>query len=199
MSSATLTPRELPRVSRDQIIVWCSDGTYHHSVDKAAGVLGGRESVDALDILWAGLCGDLPALGAHRAAARPEVLPGALCRWLACDYADTLLDRERADWRDPSPRSVEAARVARRHALGLATDAEMGAAWHEAWLAAVSTWSKASRVAAESAQPDPWCAAWQAALTWRSWVAAHTIHAIETIERWQRGENVISIQDPSHD
>ena len=85
-------------------------------------------------------------------------------RLFACDCAEwalTLIEQ-------PDPRSVDAIRVARLHAIGEATSEELSAAWSAAGSAAGSAaWSAAESAAGSAA----WSAAWSAAGS-AAWSAA---------------------------
>jgi hypothetical protein len=85
-------------------------------------------------------------------------------RRFACDVAEGALRAERRAGREPDPRSRAAIEVARRHAVGRATDEELDAAWDAAWDA---TWD-AARAAARAAA---WDAA-RAAARDAAWAAA---------------------------
>jgi hypothetical protein len=77
-------------------------------------------------------------------------------RHFACDCADDALRLVA----NPDPRSVEAVRVARAFADGLATGQELAAAWDAARAAARDAAWDAARAAARAAA---WAAAWAAA------------------------------------
>ena len=83
------------------------------------------------------------------------------------------------------PRSVAALDVAERHADGLATDAELAAAWAAAWAAAGdAAWDAAGDAAWDAAGAAAWAAAWAAAgdaagaAAWAAaWAAAGDVQA----------------------
>jgi hypothetical protein len=66
-------------------------------------------------------------------------------------------------------RGLDALRVARRHADGMATDKELSAAWNAAagaaWSAAADAAAREARAAARDAA---WAAAWDAERKWQS-------------------------------
>jgi len=89
-------------------------------------------------------------------------------RLFACDCAARALSRVAA----PDQRSIDAERVARLHADGQATDAELAAAWDVAWAAdgAVAWAAGDAAWAAWAAQTAVGAAAWAAA--WAAQAAA---------------------------
>jgi hypothetical protein len=89
-------------------------------------------------------------------------------RRFACDVAEGALRAERSAGREPDPRSWAAIEVARRHAVGRATDEELDAAWDAAWDAAgdaagAAAWAAARDAAWDAAGDAAGAAAWAAA------------------------------------
>ena len=82
-------------------------------------------------------------------ALHDELASDRIMRIFSCDCADRALRRERRKGRTVDPRSLEAVKVARRHADGDATDEELEAAWEAAREAA---WSAAWSAACEAAE-----------------------------------------------
>lgn len=80
---------------------------------------------------------------------RPEIITERDLRLLACLWAERAMDLLPSDQVDP--RSREAIRVARLHADGLATDAQLGTARVAAWAAAGDTTGDAAVAAARAA------------------------------------------------
>jgi hypothetical protein len=102
----------------------------------------GAEDVDAGDRVWAAL-------------EVPGVLSDRELRLFACGCAERALSRVK----EPDPRSVEAVRVSRRYADGLATEEELVAAREAAWAARAAAWAAAVR---EEAREAAWAAALEA-------------------------------------
>jgi hypothetical protein len=101
---------------------------------------------------------------------RAEPQHSAIWRLLAVHYARQVQHLMK------DPRSIAAIDVAERHAYGLATDAELNAAWDAArdvawgaardaaWVAAwVAAWDAARDAAWDAARDAAWAAAWDAA------------------------------------
>jgi hypothetical protein len=72
-------------------------------------------------------------------AFRKDFCSTLIMSLFAYDCAERALTRERDAGRDPDERSWAAVDVARRHALGMATDAELAAARAAAWSAPLTT------------------------------------------------------------
>lgn len=85
----------------------------------------GLDGVSAADRLWVAL--------------RPELLSYRTLRLFACDCAERALTRERAAGREPDARSWTAVAVARRHAMGEATDVDLLEAYRAAYAAYADT------------------------------------------------------------
>ena len=113
--------------------------------EKALEILG-REDTTAAARLEAVLKGDL--------------IPAPVMREFACRVAERAL----AHAKDPDPASVNAIEVARRHARGKATDAELAAARKAAW----AVYATARDAACTTARDAAYNAAWDAAraVTW---------------------------------
>jgi hypothetical protein len=94
---------------------------------------------------------------------RKDIIPARELRLLVCDWAEAAC--RAAGWNDA--RSLEAIAVARRFALGEASEAELAEARSAAWSAAWAWSAAAARSAALSAAAwSPrwaWAAAWAAA------------------------------------
>jgi len=131
-------------------IVCCSRGL-HASVRPLDALKYAQGSVVCRVEVW----GDIQKESDKIAGRHRKVLwmadAGVALRIFACDCADEALHRERKAGREPDARSWEAVRVARRHAIGKASNEELDAARAAAWAAA--------RAAARAAA---WAAAWDA-------------------------------------
>ena len=124
----------------------------------------------------------------------PVVDATALLRRFAADCAARALRRERAAGRETDPRSWDAVRVARRHATGRATDAELTAAGAAA-VAAIRARTGAGWAARYAARDATGAAAWavadaghadRAAAWAAAWAAAGNGEAARDAERtWQ--------------
>ena len=99
---------------------------------------------------------------------REAFLTARVLRLCAAAFAERALLRERAAGREPDPRSWCAVEVARQHAAGQLTDAELDAAWGAAWGAtntaawcatATEAWSAAKAAAWAAAEAATWAAA----------------------------------------
>ena len=113
-------------------------------------------------------------------------------RLFACDCAERTLNREIEKGNQVDPRSLEAIEVSRKYAAGLATLAELNAAWDTARDAASSAARDAARAAASSAAraaassaacSAAWAAAWAAASSAASSAARDAAWAAEV--SWQ--------------
>jgi hypothetical protein len=84
-------------------------------------------------------------------------------RRFACDVAEGALRSARSAGREPDPRSWAAIEVARRNAVGRATDEELAAARDAAWAARDAASNAAWAAAWAAASNAAWAAAWAAA------------------------------------
>jgi hypothetical protein len=142
------------------------------------------EHIPAVDRLWVAL---------HR-----ELLSDRLMRLFACDCAERALQHEREDGREPDPRSLAAVAVARRYAVGEATDEELEAAWLASWETARSSASYAARAAA-------WLASGETARSSASYAASYAAldaaldaawYAVCEVEReWQLNHLAAMIEE----
>ena len=136
-------------------------------------------------------------------------LPGheALKRHFAVDCA------ERVRHLITDPRSLNALVIARHHAMGEATDAELAAAWDAAWDAAKAAawdaawyaaeaaagnaaWYAAEAAAGNAAKAAAWDAAWDAAKA-AAWYAAKAAagNAAEAAERAWQAERIVQLTE----
>jgi hypothetical protein len=100
-------------------------------------------------------------------ALHEDLCTDSIMRIFACTCAERTLLRERAAGREPDERSWTAVAVARRYALGEATDAELDDARADAYAAAsAAAWNTARAAAGASAR-----AAARAAASAAAWAA----------------------------
>jgi len=111
---------------------------------------------------------DIPAEDRLWVLLRKDIIPARELRLLACGWAEGAC--RAAGWDDQ--RSLEAIAVARRFAVGEASEAELVEAWAAAWEARSEAWSSSSSawsprgaaaeaaVAASSANRDAWSSSW---------------------------------------
>ena len=150
------------RYTVDDVLSW---GPCDRYTDDAAAELRRLIPVEGLTALEIADLAAVPAKNRLLALLREEIIPARDLRWLACDWAEEALLRERAAGREPDPRSWAAVEVARRYARGEATTEELAAAWDSAW----DAWAAAE--AAVWAAEDSAGAAW-AATEAAVWAAA---------------------------
>ena len=86
------------------------------------------------------------------AVLREEVIPAPYLRWLACHWAEQCLLHECESGREIDERSWRAVVVAKRHAQGLASAAELAAVWPAADSARSAAGAIAAWFAADSAR-----------------------------------------------
>lgn len=122
----------------------------------------GRDTATALDVLTLCIAGQVTPNDCFWLVLREEWVPSRLLRLFACDCAERALTREREAGREPDPRSWQAVEVARQHADGQTTDAELAAA-RAAARAAAGAAGAAAWAAAGAAAGDAWDAAGDAA------------------------------------
>lgn len=135
----------------------CSD----YPVEVVTALWAGREALTIAEVAA------LPISASDRFWALSGLLPARAQRLLACDIAGVALARH---WNSDDTRPADAIAAARRHADGLATAAELAAAWAAARDAGRSaardaraaSWA-ASRAAARAAEAASWAASWAAA------------------------------------
>lgn len=117
-------------VTIDQVMEWGPCEAY--SRERLVELAAGRDRLTAADI--ADL--HIPVEDRLWAVLHEELIPNAQLRLLACQFAETALIAARDRGRNPDPRSWAAIEVGRRHALGVATNEELAAAWAAARAAA---------------------------------------------------------------
>ena len=152
-------------------------------------MFGRRKSVSLIEILSADISDDDAIWAACHAMDERQR------RLFACECAESVLHLAN------DPRSTEAVRVARLYAYGMATDAELDAAWaaarDAAWAAAgaaagASAWDAAwaaAGAAARAADRAAWDAAWDAgADAWdAAWDAARAAAGAAWDAAWDAG------------
>lgn len=127
----TESKKELPTATLDDLLArgpcscWLRDGRE----EKLRALSARRDRWTILDLLDLVDSGEVPLADALWAGTRCGLLPDWTWRLFAADCAERALVRARADGREPDRRSWEAVRVARDHALGVATDEERRAAY----------------------------------------------------------------------
>jgi hypothetical protein len=122
------------------------------------------EEIPIVDFLRAA---HIPPEGRLWVALHPDFCTDSLMRLFACDCAERALISEREAGREPDERSWTAVAVARRYALGEATDAELDDARADAYAAAsAAAWNTARAAAGASAR-----AAARAAASAAAWAA----------------------------
>jgi hypothetical protein len=118
-----------------------------YSKDRIKELWAGRKHLTPLEILDL----NIPPEDRLWAVLREEIIPAPYLRWLACHWAEQCLLHERAEGREPDPRSWKAVEVARLHAQSKVNDEELYAAEYAAWSAAEYAAEYAARSAAQSA------------------------------------------------
>ena len=146
------------KITREQLRLWCAG----YDDERVAALVpeAGLTTLEFSEL-------DIPAEYRLRALLREEVVPARDLRLLACGWAESACVK--TGWNDQ--RSLEAIAVARRFAVGEATEDE---------LAAAETAARAARGAA--AASGAWAAsaaAWSAALvdeaaSWAAWSASRS-------------------------
>ena len=123
-----------------------------YSREYLAVLFGGRNSVTAKEIL---LDTRVPAEDKLWVVLREEFLPKALLYEFACLVAESLLQAERAEGREPDVRSWAAIEARRSWLRGEIDDTTLAAARAAAWDAArVASRDAAARAAARAAAGD---------------------------------------------
>ena len=147
-------------ITRKQLRLWgaCYDDKRIASIVPEEGLMpleiAALENVPTEDRLWVLL--------------REEVIPSRALRLSACDWAEAAC--RKSGWADE--RSLAAIAVARRFAVGDATEAELAAA-HPAAVKA----REAARAASRAATWAAWSAAWLVAEAWPTWAASAAAEA----------------------
>ena len=120
-----------------------------------------------------------------RLLRRVEAWGKQVARLFAADCAERALAREAARGRTVDARSTAAVEVARRHAMGQATDEELSAAWAAEWdavraaaraaewdavraAAAAAEWDAARAAAGAADVAAEWDAEWDAERAWQT-------------------------------
>ena len=161
----------MKRYSVADILAWNPCERY---TEQSLGTMfGRRKSVSLVDILSADISDEDAIWAAYHA------MDDRQRRLFACDCAESVLPLAN------DPRSTDAVRVARLYAYGMATEAELAAAWAAAsdaagaaaWDAAWDAARAAARAAAwdaarAAARAAAWAAAWDAAAWAAAWDAA---------------------------
>lgn len=148
------------KITRDLLRRWCAG----YTDEKIAALV----PADGLSPLEIAALDNIPVEDRMWVLLREEVIPARELRLLACGWADGAC--RAAGWDDE--RSLEAIAVARRFAVGEATEAERKAAASAAWEARSVAWSTSksawsprgaaaeAAAAASGADREAWSSSW---------------------------------------